>query len=175
MLIKTRSIPEEGMEVYAETGPNGDAWFENLLREAFEKDFQKGHAASLRIHLDKTCDNISVSGSATVDLSPECGRCLETFEKNLELPLRVHLSPSKAVEIEDSEDENFAFYKGEEINLGNILREILMLEIPLRYLCSENCKGLCARCGQNLNLKSCACLQTQSSPPFTVLGKLIKN
>jgi uncharacterized protein len=72
------------------------------------------------------------------------------------------------------EDLNFAFYKGEEVDISAIVKEMLVLEIPLRYLCQDSCKGLCPRCGQNLNVKSCSCVPVQGDPRFAVLKQLLK-
>jgi uncharacterized protein len=88
------------------------------------------------------------------------------------LPLLINMAPAQ--EKEDEEDANFSFYKGAEIDLGEILREHLALEIPIRYLCSESCKGLCPQCGQNLNSAACSCVPIKGDPRLAVLKEFLK-
>ncbi len=175
MKLKIFDIPEEGLDIKAQSGT--DTWFSDLVQDAFQQDYLKANPAALNIHLLKTCDNISLTGSAKIHLTPVCGRCLERFENHLEIPLHVDLAPYQKTDGKeggeaelDAEDLNFAFYKGEEIDLSDIVREMLVLEIPLRYLCNESCRGLCPRCGQNLNTKTCGCVQPQEGSQFAVLS-----
>ena len=179
MKIKVMDIPEEGLDIRALA--QDDRWFLDVIKEAFQEDYQKGSAASLDLHLMKTCDNISATGSVVIDLTPSCARCLESFKKRTTVPLHVDLAPLKEAGIEEGEelelgsgDLNFAFYKGEEINLGEIVREMLMLEIPLRYLCKEACRGLCTHCGQDLNEATCGCAPAHGDSRFAVLKSLLK-
>ncbi len=179
MKIRLMEIPEEGLEIRALA--DADPWLLGVVKGAFKEDYQKGSPVSLEIQLIKTCDNVSVTGSAIIDLNPLCARCLETFRHRMNVPLHIDLAPLKEAgivegdEIElETDDLNFAFYKGEEIDLGEIIREMLVLDVPLRYLCKESCKGLCPQCGQNLNLGTCACVRPHGDPRLTVLKKFLK-
>lgn len=181
MKLKLLEIPEEGLDLEASAGE--DSWFRDLIQDAFQEDYHRGSPARLELHLFKTCDNISLTGSAEIEINPSCDRCLENFEKHFIVPLHVDLAPVKesdprekdAVPETADEDLNFAFYQGEEIDVGEIVREMLLLEIPYRYLCSESCKGLCPRCGQNLNVKDCSCPKRSGDSRFSVLKKLLKS
>lgn len=179
MKLKILDIPEGGLDISAKASVDG--WFNSLVQGAYQEDYQKGRPASLQLHILKTCDNISLTGAAEIELTPSCDRCLETFESHIEVPLHVDLAPYQEVEYEEGEetelaeeDLNFAFYKGEEVDIGKIIREMLVLEIPIRYLCAESCKGLCAQCGQNLNLGACSCAPHRVDPRFAPLKKLLK-
>lgn len=179
MKLKVLDIPEEGLDFdfTAQETP----WLQTLIQNIFPKEYKKGQKAEIVLNILKTCNNVSLVGDATIGLKPTCDRCLEPFEKKMHVPLQMNLVPYKGMNFENSqdkttvdEDENFSFYKGEEVNLSEIIREMLLLEIPIRTLCKENCKGLCPQCGQNLNLKKCSCNPQQSPSQFEVLKKLVK-
>jgi uncharacterized protein len=183
MKLKVFDIPEDGMDFRASASHVRDRWFEGLVVDAFREDYPKGNPAELDLHILRTSDNVQLSGAAEVTLKPSCARCLDPFEKRVSVPLHVNLAPHKSMHFEEDENEDgldqedvaFSFYKGEEIDLSEIIREMLLLDIPLRYLCSESCKGLCPRCGRNLNVDSCACAKTPADPRFAVLKQFPKS
>lgn len=160
MKIKVGDIPEKGYPLEA-VAPR-DGWFLELMG-VFGEDYSPGAPARLSLQLLRTCDNVLVSGQVETDLQPVCDRCLEVFAKHVVIPIRLHLSPRIVTEdrFDDTEfaedDEDFAFYQDHEIDLGRLLEETIALEIPLRNLCQEGCRGLCPRCGKNLNHAQCAC------------------
>jgi uncharacterized protein len=81
-----------------------------------------------------------------------CARCLEEFEGELESELAVDFSwPEKST---DAEMYSFTGYR---IPLGVAVEDSIILNVPSKNLCSENCKGLCQVCGTNLNYKQCDC------------------
>jgi len=189
MKLAILDIPEEGFDIQVQIKGKKDKpdtrWYSELLQEAFQEDYPKGKAASLNLHVLKTCNNVSLTGTSEVDLTPTCDLCLEPFEKHFVVPLRLDLAPyHESLESPESSfeegselaeaDLNFAFYKGSEIDLKDIIEEMIVLEIPIRYLCKEDCKGLCPKCGKNLNQKSCACSGTKGHSQFAVLKKLLK-
>lgn len=191
MKLKVFDIPEDGMNVTASsTAGAQDAWFERVVEEAFQGDFPKGGRAQLDLHILRTSDNVQISGVAEIDLKPTCDRCLESFQKRVSVPLHVNLVPRQAPDFElgeeegtnegldeglDEDDVAFSFYQGEQIDLSAIICEMLVLDIPLRYLCTESCKGLCPQCGQNLNTGTCACSKTPVDPRLAVLKQLLKD
>jgi uncharacterized protein len=187
MKLKVLDIPEEGMTVDAAVSSetaSQDVWFQGLVEEAFQEAFPKGSRADLDLHVLRTSDNVQMSGTATVHLKPPCARCLETFDMRLDVPLQVNLAPHKDMNFGEGEGEDedgldkddvaFSFYKGEEIDVSDIVREMLLLDVPLRYLCGEECKGLCAQCGRNLNTGTCSCAKTSVDPRFAALKQLLK-
>lgn len=183
MKLKIQDIPEEGVAI-EESVKSKDLWYNQLVRQTFQEDYVPGSIANLHLRILRTCENVSVTGFAEIDLRPACDRCLEKFSKPLNVPIHVDLAPYLGLEpsaepkdddIEAEGDLNFVFYKGEEINLSDIIHEVLALEIPIRYVCEESCKGLCPKCGQNLNKASCHCKISKGVHPFAVLKKLVKN
>lgn len=168
MKVKIHDIPLEGLDLTSDQ----DSWFGDLVRETFSDDF-KGTSVSLHLHLQKTCDNISLDGEAVFSLEPLCDRCAEKFALPIHVPLHLNVVPKEEAFFEDEganqEDENVSYYQGHDIDLNEILRETILLAVPYRKLCQESCKGLCPQCGQNLNLGSCSCKEQKTDPRFSVL------
>lgn len=178
MKLKVLDIPEEGMELEATAA---DGWFCALVTDVFQGDYSIGSEARLFLHLLRTDKNVQISGTVAVDLRPTCARCLERFDRQQEVELQVNMAPESDARADgdgdvalSAEDINFSFYKGDEIDPEAILRELLALEIPIRYVCSDSCKGLCSRCGQNLNVATCTCTPIKGDSRFAVLKQLKK-
>jgi len=109
-----------------------------------EMDFVDFHYKSgLKINgfLEKMNDVLVASGTLTSTVEQVCGRCLEEIEREVNEPF------------------DFAFdTKGKtELNITEDIREVMIISHPLCFLCKEECKGLCAGCGANLNKESCKC------------------
>ncbi len=176
MKLNVMDIPEEGMNLEAAAAT--DPWFQGVVQGSFEEDFHAGAEAALDLHLIRTGKNVQLTGDAHIQLRPSCDRCLENFDRHLDVALQVHMAPRKDLDFADDDEEhepddvNFSFYDGEEIDLSHILHEILLLEIPLRYLCREDCKGLCPQCGKNLNVETCSCQSKPVDPRFAALKQL---
>ena len=87
-------------------------------------------------------------GNATV--ATACDRCLADLELDMDLDETYYLFP------ENTPDVDY-FYSGDEIELDDFVRETLVMNMPGKVLCSEDCKGLCSKCGADLNLGDCGC------------------
>ena len=70
------------------------------------------------------------------------------------------------------EDLSFSFYEGDEVNLAPLVRETLLLALPTKPLCREDCRGLCPRCGANRNGAECGCREEWRDPRLEVLRTL---
>ncbi|RKX28346.1 MAG: hypothetical protein DRP47_04525 [Candidatus Zixiibacteriota bacterium] len=94
----------------------------------------------------------------------ECARCLEHYEAELTSIINFIVC-SKATydefRKEAEDDETYIFYRGEEqaVDISEIVRQSIMLAVPMMPICSDDCKGLCPTCGINLNLHDCDCSQ----------------
>jgi len=90
-----------------------------------------------------------------------CARCTEEFAAPSDRDFRFVLAP-KAIGFDDEkdlrdEDLEFSLYDGDQIDLSPLIREQFLLSLPTRPLCREDCRGLCAKCGVNLNHTQCGC------------------
>jgi uncharacterized protein len=72
----------------------------------------------------------------------------------------------------NEDDLTTAFYSDDQIDLGELIAEQLQLAMPMKPLCSEGCKGLCAQCGTNLNAGACNCSQEWTDPRLAALKAL---
>jgi uncharacterized protein len=130
------------------------------------------------LELNKTGKEIIVSGEVTTEVELQCSRCLKIFKRDLELPVEVVYHPLEEIGVERHElkdDElDMGFYKGEELDLKELLMEQLLLNIQMKPLCSEECEGLCPRCGTDLNMGKCGCEQKEVDPRLEVLRNFLK-
>lgn len=118
--------------------------------------------APLAIHYIVTRDNDIIHAAVDVKgrLATQCADCLSPVEYPLDLHFETDYLPAAPDMPEDLEAERqsptIGYYR-KSVELGAYIISETMLALPLRYLCSNDCKGLCAQCGANLNEGSCAC------------------
>lgn len=133
---------------------------------------------AIQVHATPEHDVIKVKGSMTATALLPCGRCLEDFREKLNrrFTLRYsHAIPSDLVpagepEVElSAEQMDLILFDGETINLRDAVQEQVVLALPFKPLCREDCKGLCSHCGADLNLAPCGCKGDVGKNPFAVL------
>jgi uncharacterized protein len=113
--------------------------------------------------LPHTFGEIRVRGHLAVTMRCDCNRCLEPAEfpidSSFDLFYRpVEVAPEEDEEIEiDAGEAEVAFYEGDRIDLKEILREHVLLSMPMQRICRADCLGICPVCGQNRNLINCGC------------------
>jgi len=130
---------------------------------------------AFEIHKDK--DRFRLVGTVAAELELSCSRCLESFRLPIASLFDVRYLPaseaSADVEREvDDEDLETSYYRNREIDLNELLREQFYLALPMKPLCGEHCRGLCAQCGTNLNADSCDCAPVWDDPRLTALRGL---
>ena len=129
------------------------------------------------MHLSKHGSDILVRGSLSGQMELACSRCLESFPAPAAIDFDLLLVPgpptaAAADEELSPSDLDLDYYTGESVDLESLLREQIILMMPLKPLCDETCKGLCPRCGANLNRETCTCSTDTVNSPFAVLAKL---
>lgn len=104
---------------------------------------------------------IRVKGHLTVRMEADCDRCLEPAAIPVDSDFELYYRPvSEGYGDETAIDEGEAemgFYEGDGLELNDVLREYVLLSLPMQRLCSEACKGICPVCGQNRNKRACDC------------------
>jgi uncharacterized protein len=106
-----------------------------------------------------------------------CARCLDPVAHHLEekfdllfRPIGVDAdAPEHAISTSDTE---IGYYEQGRVLVEDVLREQVLLSLPARALCQEECKGLCPRCGKNRNVEVCDCDASQTDPRWAALGDL---
>jgi uncharacterized protein len=106
-------------------------------------------------------DSVRLEGSIGCSLSLVCGRCLDVFPFSIQTSLDVGLMkkiPVPETELElAKEDLEVYYYEGDEIDINPLVYEEVLLNMPIKPLCREDCKGLCTVCGKNNNIEECHC------------------
>ena len=106
-------------------------------------------------------------GTLTAEMLCICDRCGAECESTKEMALNVII-----VEENPDDDPSLFTLEGNEIDLSEILSTCLILDMETKFLCKEDCKGLCPKCGKNLNLGPCGCRKSLD-PRFAVLEQLL--
>ena len=135
---------------------------------------------SIDVHLVyyRSGQQIFFNGWLAGTLEATCSRCLSaySFALNKEFEFVLSPDPSKSgrkIEELRKEDLGLSYYSTEEINLTPLIREQVMLALPTRPLCEEDCRGLCGGCGVNLNHETCSCT-TLTDDPRTAIFRTLK-
>jgi uncharacterized protein len=174
--IQLIHIPEEGKQVDV---TKDNAWFQENLPEA-DRGSMELASFSASCRLSKAGEAVYVEGTMEAALVMACGRCLEPARVELKNDFHYTFVPAAAraddeegdVEVDDA-DAELCFYREEVIDLDPIFFEQIILQIPIKVLCDEACKGLCPRCGTNLNVAACSCeLSAPVDPRMAILKKI---
>jgi uncharacterized protein len=113
-----------------------------------------------RLNLDRTGELVSVRGPIRATARLECVRCLETFDLPVEVALTVVADRGggpRRLEEDLAADSYMKFHDGRQLDLREEAREALLLDLPITPHCRQDCRGLCPRCGANLNEGPCGC------------------
>jgi uncharacterized protein len=178
MEIHIEQIKEGGLELefeeIAETFPvltemvnNGECKFQTPIKTALR---------AMRIE-----DMVEVDGYIETSVRLPCSRCLQLFETHLKSNFTLtftrrttdDMDEHEPQEVELSvEDMGLVYFQGEIINLKKTIQEQVVMEFPLKALCRQDCKGLCPKCGADLNVTACDCARTSTPGKFAVLKNL---
>ncbi|MBZ5514271.1 MAG: DUF177 domain-containing protein [Acidobacteriia bacterium] len=117
---------------------------------------------------------IRIRGHLDTRIEALCDRCLRRTEipiaRDFDLFYRSVKTIARVEEIEIPEDElDIGFYEGEGIALADIVREQVILSLPMKIICRPDCRGLCPNCGADLNRGDCGCPPPEANSPFTSL------
>ncbi|NPA49772.1 MAG: DUF177 domain-containing protein [Thermodesulfobacteria bacterium] len=167
--IKFEDIPPEGLSLeFADE--KGD-----LIRDCYPIS----HPIQARVHLQRWGIDVKVTGEVKTEIVLSCDRCLKEFPFKVTERINVLLEPRAVLsrlkeEVRLTKDDlDVIFFDGVTVEVDEVVREEILLAVPMRKLCDEACKGLCPVCGQNLNEKSCGCKPALKDSPFAILKKLV--
>lgn len=115
---------------------------------------------------------IHAEGRISARLTSECVRCLAPVDLRLDLPFaQDYASAGQAIPAGESEND-FLTFADDILDLDPAVSETVLLNLPMKPLCREDCPGLCPSCGRDLKLGNCSCRQEPSHPGLTVLARL---
>ena len=117
-----------------------------------------------------TAGVLVMKGMITTCIHGICDRCAAEFDRSLEIPIDAVLVTELANE--ENEDEWVFTLEGDSADLDDIIRTVFVLNMDSKLLCSDDCKGLCCRCGKNLNDGPCSC-EKEIDPRLAALKQLL--
>ena len=118
---------------------------------------------------------VRIRGRYSVEVSAACDRCLERTRYPLEASFDLYYQPAETIAREeevgiDEAEAEIGFYEGGGIELEDVLREQILLALPMQRVCREDCKGICPMCGQNRNQGPCNCKMEDAAGRWGALG-----
>ena len=156
MKIDLTNIPSEGKETNFILEPD---WWKRDLDEDRIVGLEGPLSSWMKIY--PAGKNIVVEGSLSTRVLLRCDRCLEPYSWDLSKDFRIYLSISPFrgnVDVELLENDlNLDFIDGNFLEPDQVIREQLILNVPMKMLCTADCRGLCPLCGCNLNMTRCSC------------------
>jgi uncharacterized protein len=121
--------------------------------------------------------DIRLRGRLAAGLELQCARCLDPVKQDVKREFELLYRPlgvdagRDEISVTDAEAE-IGYYQGEGILLEDVLREQVLLALPMRITCRDDCKGLCPQCGKNLNQEQCACAIPMEDPRWNALKEI---
>lgn len=154
----------------------------DITDEGLDLEFEetlKGLPSPLRAHLriDKIGSEVFVKGEVMTTVEFQCSRCLKTFSRDMDVNVNVVYHPVEELKGEEKyeikgDELDTGFYRGDELDIQDLVTEQILLNVPMKPLCSESCRGICPKCGADLNLNTCTCEMKEIDPRLAVLKKL---
>ncbi|HEX8557921.1 MAG TPA: DUF177 domain-containing protein [Pyrinomonadaceae bacterium] len=125
-------------------------------------------------------ERVRLRGEIKTEVELLCDRCAAPRRAPLAVEFDTSFIPQEAEAAKEenvellAEDLGLSAYEGDAVDLDELVREQILLALPLRHLCREDCKGLCQQCGADLNAGHCACGQGEPDPRWAALAELKK-
>jgi uncharacterized protein len=145
-----------------------------------DSDVQVLGAIDGHVRMRRTNQGLLVDGWVDITLPLVCDRCLKDFEQPMHITFEelfyptIDISSGLPVPPPLGEGEGFPIDDHHQLDLSEVVRQRLLLELPMRKLCREDCPGLCPQCGHDLSQGPCDC-QPEPDPRFSVLAELLQN
>jgi uncharacterized protein len=133
------------------------------------------HPVAVRANMERTGSQVFLTASAEATVTLTCDRCLAEFDTVLTPSYRmVYVFEETEADSFDPSEVQVISPSLSVVDITDDVRQTLLLTVPLKRLCNESCKGLCPRCGINLNVASCDCRDEQDDLRWEALKKLRK-
>jgi uncharacterized protein len=190
MVVQVEQIREGGLTLEQ---PLSQSFLAQVLAEAEQAGYRPEAPSALHATFQRTSGGVLLQGRADLPLLASCKRCVA--EVHVAVPVRftlnlvpAHMKRDRSADgahQEDSEtDTSGSFdlaeadletYQGKTIDLDPIIREQVLLALPMQVVCREDCRGLCGMCGQDLNEAACGCESKRIDPRLAVLKDIKLN
>lgn len=145
-------------------------------------DFRQVGVLTVEAVASLVSEEVRVRGELQVRVETECSRCLERMGIPVHKPFDLFYRPSRTLqptsrgeEIELKRPElDVGFMVGDKLEFNDTLRELILMEMPMKPICRPDCRGLCLQCGTNLNAGTCGCSAEEVDPQWSPLRALKK-
>jgi uncharacterized protein len=130
--------------------------------------------------IDLTISNLGdrkvmLEGSTKLSILIPCSRCLEGVETFFDINLSKDLDFNETDEDRIKELDETNYIEGYNLDVDQLVYEEILIDFPMKVLCSSTCKGICNVCGANLNKEACSCNQTVGDPRMSVIRDIFNN
>lgn len=175
MYIRVSEIPGGGLDVFA---ARGRAQIPRLLEGMDPAPLSTCRLTDADLILTSESGELWAEGSFAAEGEGPCDRCSEPVAVRFGKAFRTLLlpkgkGPAGAGHSElREEDLDVGYYDGKGLEVNDVFWEQVALELPVKVVCSEGCRGICPSCGANRNRESCSCSEGASKSPFDVLKNL---
>lgn len=164
MRLIVSDIPEEGLT-------------RELALPIVLRDDAPPDTASVLLRARRHGNRVFINGRAVITARFVCSRCLGDFSSSMDVSFSEEYVP--AVSGEGEADHELTgtelalnYYSGDEIDVAGLVREQVLLSVPMKPLCREDCRGICPRCGKDLSGGDCGCREDRIDPRLAPLKKL---
>ena len=166
MKILVDEIPESPKEMRCS---ESTAELNDIYRKGETRDYKFPQSIEVSFVYHRSGGDVLIRGSFCGEFIAQCSRCVRDFLIPIDHDFDFVLSP-EPVRPGGPKDQlqqaelGLSFYSGDEIDLSPLIREQVVLALPTRPLCAEDCRGLCGGCGADLNHESCTCSSASDDP-----------
>ena len=176
--IPIASIDETGFDLIREVAVDRLPLLAALSNDG---EIRFSGSVKARIHAVLAGETVLISGTVSTRVSMRCSRCIEWFERDITADFSATALSDQTMagdadgdaDIELTAEETAAItYSGETISLNTEVAQQIIMELPFKPLCNDTCRGLCSRCGANLNQTRCQCDSRRQDNPFSILKTL---
>lgn len=157
-------------EVFLNDGHKLQFDYSLLMQEVeLNGDFPFKSPVQLNVTAVNRAGLVDLIVKANLEITTHCDRCFDDLIKQLEFTFNHRL----AVNLNDDENDDYIETPDYQLDIDDLVISDILLEMPSKVLCKEDCKGLCQVCGQDLNKGNCECSKEPTDPRFEILKQLM--
>jgi len=125
--------------------------------------------ATVTLDITNTGVSLQVAGEITGELQFNCSRCLEPFRYHLDTGFEEQYRHVTQIAEDGDDNRSYQIYEDDIIDFTDAVMEHLILGLPMKPVCSQECQGICPQCGTNKNISKCLCKDDDIDPRFAAL------
>lgn len=176
------NMAEIGQEITSKEAVLQAEWLSEFLDKFATYRFSIEKSQTVTVYVQRIGLDIILRSRFVLGLNTDCSSCTRSFDTEALVDFNITLRPMPREQGSQQEDQELStqdleeyYYEGDDIDLGEILREQILLGLPMYPRCVPNCKGLCTICGANLNLEPCDCEREDCDPRWVALKNISKH